>query len=169
MTTSSQTTQPDYFLFRDSAYDFDEVLQKKGFLVKNDMEHQLIFEKNIMPRKEFDPNVINAVDLNFKLLVTRPKMLWSKGKHDLISPYHITFVYVTKPLLMIRRVQWDTFPGYAKEVLDEALDQCEAEAEAILTMLLDVDVQAIKAMASQAQKNAKDPSESTTENQQHTN
>lgn len=137
----------DYYLFKDSAYDFDEVLEKKGFTVKQDMEQQIIFEKQFMPRREFDPNVIQAANLNFKINVTRPKMLWKNGKYDLISPYFITFVYATKPLLMIRRIQWDTFPGYAKEVLDEALDQCEAEAEAILTMLLDVDTQALKMMA----------------------
>lgn len=149
------TQQPDTYRFEESPYDFDDVLLNNGFILARDLEQSVIFEKPIFAQKEFDPNVIGARDLNFKLNVIRPKILVAKGNYDLCSPYSVNFLYNPKPLLMYRRVQWDTFPGYSKEVLTDTITQCEAEAEALLTMLLDVDSKVIT-MVKENQQNASD-------------
>lgn len=141
------TNQPsDNYLFKDSKYDFDKVLEEMGYTISGETESQVIFTKAINPHTELSLNGVQPDNGSFLLRVTRNKQLWKHGRYDICSPYAVAFMFEVKPLIMCRRFMWDTFSGDNADILRGALGQIEGEAESILTMLIQVDNDILKKM-----------------------
>lgn len=143
-----QNEKADQYLFKGSPFDFDTILLQNGYKIIADRENDVIFEKEIKPLTEPDSNGVKpgTTDGKFKINIIRPTMLLKHGKYAVCSPYAVNYIFNVIPQLMIRRIQWDTFPGDHPDTLIAAVKQCESEAEAILTMFIEMDNKNLEAM-----------------------
>ena len=113
--------------FKESQYDYDHILIKRGYEITTDYEDRIVFTKAIKLETEGTP-----VKYNEKLIVvsvTRPKIIDIDARIDIASPYIISFNYLVAPHHCIRRMVWDTFPGVNATILDIMLGIAEEEAK----------------------------------------
>jgi hypothetical protein len=126
------------FLFKESEYDFDNVLLEKGYVLDSEKEDFVSFSKDL---KIVDENSticetwnLNEYKKDFKMempmaiIIHRPKMLNSNGKYELCSPYYIMCNYYPKPMFAHRQMAWSVFPGTDKRILSKMVDIAEKEA-----------------------------------------
>ena len=133
------------FLFRESKYDFDHILEQAGYKVTKDYETSVTFSKQIEVSNDHSSQFKSIEP--FSIEVTRPKILNANGKgrvYEICSPYRITFVFGVVPLYAIRRMQWDTFPGEMPDVFDTILKIAEAEAKICAYNFMETDTQIIQ-------------------------
>ena len=127
------------FLFKESALDFDYILEKNEYKVTKDYETYVLFSKNIKIENKHSDK-LKSID-QFCIEVSRAKVLPKSGKYSICSPYSITFIYGVMPLHAIRRIKWDTFPGDISDVLDAILKIVEAEAKICAYNFMETDIQ----------------------------
>lgn len=133
---------PTSFLFKESEYDFDDILYSKGYELKFDREDVVMFSKNIIVENEFSEKHKSKFEMviPFSIDVQRPKMLNLNGKYEICSPYLIAVNYYTKPLLSNRQLSWAVFPGHDKRILDAMLDIAEDEAKEMYRLFMKTDI-----------------------------
>lgn len=133
---------PTSFLFKDSEYDFDDVLKLKGYELKFDREDVVMFSKNIIVENEFSEKHKSKFEMAipFSIDVQRPKMLNINGKYDLCSPYLIVCNYYPQPLYCNRQISWAVFPGHDKRILEAMLNIVEDEAKAMFKECMKTDI-----------------------------
>lgn len=118
------------FPFKESEFDFDDLLIEKGFKLIFDREDYLIYSKDLSintdSSKEHESkfNYCNPL----RLEISHPKILNSVAKYYLYGPYEIMAVYFTNPNYMYRQMTWKMFPGSKRELLSEMIDVAEKEA-----------------------------------------
>ena len=133
------------FLFKESKYDFDHILEQAGYKVTKDYETSVTFSKQIEVSNDHSSQFKSIAP--FSIEVTRPTILNANGKarvYEICSPYRITFIFGVIPLHSIRRMQWDTFPGEIPNVLDAMLKIAEAEARICAYNFMETDTQIIQ-------------------------
>lgn len=139
------------FQLKSSRYDFDYILEKKGYVISHDHEDRIVFSKKI--------NVSNYQDKfsekelkELCVKVTRPKMLDSDTKYEVCGPYLISFNYFVTPHHSIRRLRWDTFPGHIPEILESMLKVAEDEAVICTNVFMETDTMVMAGSYSQKNK-----------------
>lgn len=131
------------FLFKESEYDFDDVLFENGYEIKFDREEVVMFSKKINVDNEYskEHRELFEMVIPFSIDIQRPKMLSSIGKYDLCSPYLIVCNYYTKPLYANRQFSWSVFPGSNKQILSKMLQVVEREALDIFKTFMRTDIE----------------------------
>jgi hypothetical protein len=132
------------FQFKDSKYDFDQVLKDAGYKAKI-YEEATTFIKELDIKNEFSDKFTPIKP--FTVVVTRPNVLEEGAKYENGSPYIFSFLFCVSPMHAIRRVQWDTFPGDEAMILDTMIKIVESEAESCCTSFMhtgDVLIKSIK-------------------------
>jgi hypothetical protein len=130
------------FQLKSSRYDFDHILEKKGYAISHDQEDRTVFSKKIDVSNyqgKFREDELKGLCLN----VTRPKILDSANKYEVCSPYVISFNYFVIPHHAIRRMRWDTFPGHIPEVFEAMLRIAEDEAKICAKVFMETDTMAM--------------------------
>lgn len=141
------------FPFKESEYDFDDVLIERGFTLKQDREEYLIYSKpinvvntNLIEHKDKTDFILknnkNRLDKTnpFELEVSHPKVLNSVAKYYLYGPYEITATYFINPNYALRQMMWKMFPGNKKEFLEETIDIAEQEAKMMYSICVNSDL-----------------------------
>lgn len=113
-------------LFKESKYDFDHILTKRGYDITADYEDRVIFTKII--KLDNDGTHIKYNEKSLVINVTRPKIIDESARIDIAGPYIISFNYLVVPHHCIRRMVWDTFPGINATILEIMLGMAEEEA-----------------------------------------
>ena len=121
------------FQFKDSKYDFDQVLKDAGYKAKI-YEETTVFIKELDIKNDFSDSFKPIKP--FKVVVTRPNVLQDDVKYENGSPYRFSFLFCVAPMHAIRRIQWDTFPGDDAKILDTMIKIVESESETCSTAFM---------------------------------
>ncbi len=120
-------TNQEYYPFTDSVYDHDKEIEKLGFNKVGVFETRTLLTKTIYPESK---KILTAL-----LHIEHNNRLFSGGFYDLCSPYQITLEVQTTLNHMIRRLTWDTFPGYRTPDKDEFIKQVESIQSEAMTLI----------------------------------
>jgi hypothetical protein len=130
------------YQFKKSEYDFDYILEKNGFAIKEHEEY-VVFSKKVDLDNDLLPN-FDSVKANIE--IARMKILDDSFRCDLFSPYVINFRFSAFPLYANRIVSWNTFPGNSPEILQNMIKIAEAEAKICAYNFMQTDIQIKQAL-----------------------
>lgn len=144
------------FQLKGSKYDFDHILENRGYKISHDYEDRTVFSKPIDIKSNHAINFRDSELKEMAITVTRPKILNGENNYDVYSPYAFSFNYFVVPHHAIRRMRWDTFPGGIPDVFESMIDLVEDEAGICLDTFMETDSLIINSQKTQKtqEKNA---------------